>query len=74
VERTPPNARNYCSVANWLSDKDDELRKDFDLLLANDSASTASLHRFLYGKDEKFPKITAFKSHRNKWCSCGSKG
>jgi hypothetical protein len=69
----PSNARGYCSVASWLSEKDELFCQEFNSLLANDSASTASLHRFLLGKDENFPKLTAFKSHRNNWCSCGSK-
>jgi hypothetical protein len=74
MEKTPPNARGYCSVANFLTSKDEEFRKEFEELLANDSASTASLHRFLWSNDNTFPKLTTFKSHRNKWCSCGSKG
>jgi hypothetical protein len=61
-------------VAKFLSTKDDAFRQEFEELLANDSASTASLHRFLSSNNDMFPGLTSFKSHRNKWCSCGSKG
>jgi hypothetical protein len=74
VERTPPNAKGYCSIANYLSSKDEVFVQEFEELLANDFASTASLYRFFSTNADMFPGLTSFKSHRNKWCSCGSKG
>jgi hypothetical protein len=74
VERTPPNAKGYCSIANYLTGKDETFVKEFEEILANDSVSTASLHRFFFTNTDMFPGLTSFKSHRNKWCSCGSKG
>jgi len=74
VERTHPNAKGFCSVANWLTTKDDQFKEEFEELLSNDGVSTASLHRFFSDNTDTFPGLTSFKSHRNKWCSCGSKG
>jgi len=73
MEKTPPNARGYCSVAKFLSTKDEAFLQDFNELLLNDNASTAILHRFLSANADMFPGLTSFKHHRNKWCSCGSK-
>jgi hypothetical protein len=73
-KRVAPNSKGYCSMANWLSKKDEQFKEEFEELLANDSASTASLYRFLADNADMFPGLTSFKSHRNKWCSCGSKG
>lgn len=73
VERTPPNAKGYCSIANWLSTKEEVFKEEFEELLINDGASTAGLHRFFSSTSDTFPGLTSFKSHRNNWCSCGSK-
>lgn len=73
-ERIPPNSKGYCSVANFLSQKDEQWVAEFEETLAIDSASSASLHRFFCNNQAFFPGLTAFKTHRNKWCSCGNKG
>ena len=73
VEKTSPNSKGYCSVAKWLSDKDEQYKKEFDELIANDSASTAALHRFFCDNSDFPIGLTSFKTHRNGWCSCGIK-
>lgn len=74
VENAQPNSRDYCSVAKYVSEKGDVFKAEFEEILANEIVSTASLHRFFYSTDNTFPKLTAFKTHRNKWCSCVTKG
>lgn len=74
METTRPNARGYCSVANWLLDKDEDYKKEFGELLKDQYLSTATLHRFFTSNSINFPGLTSFKTHRNKWCSCVPKG
>lgn len=64
------NSKGFCSMGQWLSSKDEQLRAEVVDLLS-ESASTAALHRFLIAKfDDLDVGLTTFKSHRNKWCSC----
>lgn len=70
AEKVYPFRKGSCSMDRWLASKDEQLKQDISELLSS-PASTASLHRFLLSKfDDLDVGLTAFKSHRNKWCSC----
>jgi hypothetical protein len=64
------NRKHYCLLGTWVQQQEEPLKSDIIELLAS-GASTASLHRFFNQKFEDLNcGLTAFKSHRKRWCSC----
>jgi hypothetical protein len=64
------SSRGRCAVGAWLKQQDPEFIIDFKDILDVDE-STMALYRFLADKFDDLPfKLTTFRLHRNRWCSC----
>jgi hypothetical protein len=67
---TNRSAKGSCSVREWLSKQNEQMVAEFKEVLATDT-STMALHRFLCSQNIGIDfGLTAFRSHRNQWCSC----